>query len=171
MGSPAATSVPGVFRMPTTRVARGAVSTCSNSGTTNPDASRVAVTSPRVTCAVRTWSRRTDIYRGGRNDETAVAFLSSGEMIATARLEYSDSVFGHRDGSTLIARSQPPYESFEVLAEDRSNRLDGPCLFVYDDRVFAVGRYQPRRFWPWDAIGSAFTKKRTSLFEVTRTGL
>lgn len=117
------------------------------------------------------WERRSPIYEGGRNDETAIAFLASGEIISTARLEYSDSVFGHKDGSTLISRSLPPYETFDVLAEDQSNRLDGPRLFVWDDRVFAVGRYQPGETFLWQNMGSAFTRKRTSLFEVTRTGL
>jgi len=118
-----------------------------------------------------TWTRRARIHRGGRNDETAVALLPSGEMIATARLEYSESIFGHQDGSTLIAHATPPWEAFEVLVEDRSNRLDGPRLFVIGDRVFAVGRRQPREWGPIAKMGSAFSRKRTSLFEVTRAGL
>jgi hypothetical protein len=119
----------------------------------------------------RQWDKIADIYEGGRNDETAIAFLSSGEMVATARLEYSDSVFGHRQGSTLIARSFPPYGTFEVTAEDRLTRLDGPRLFTYEDRVFAVARYQPRTTMPWQMMGSAFTRKRTSIFEVRHDGL
>lgn len=75
------------------------------------------------------WERHSPIYEGGRNDETAIAPLSSGEIISTARLEYSDSVFGHEDGSTLITRSLPPYDTFDLIAEDQSNRLDGPCLY------------------------------------------
>ena len=117
------------------------------------------------------WTRYAEIYEGGRNDETAVAVLPDGTMIATARLEYSDSVFGHRDGSTLISRSMPPYRNFEALTEDNSNRLDGPALFVHDDRIFALARWQPKKRMPWQRIGSAFTRKRTALFEVTEEGL
>ena len=119
----------------------------------------------------RTWDKIADIHEGGQINETAIAILDSGEMIATARLAYSDSVFGHSDGATLIARSFPPYDSFEVTAEDKLTRLDGPRLFAYQDRVFAVARFQPRTAMPWQRMGSAFTRKRTSLFEVTSEGL
>jgi hypothetical protein len=117
------------------------------------------------------WLRHATIFSGSRNDETAVAILPDGTMIATARMEYSESVFGHVDGSTLIGKAAPPYETFEVLVEDRSNRLDGPRLFVWQGRVFAVARYQPRQDRPWARMGSAFTRKRTSLFEVREDGL
>jgi hypothetical protein len=33
-----------------------------------------------------------------------------------------------------------------------------PCLFVPEDRVFAVGRYQPRENLPWQNMGSAFIR-------------
>jgi hypothetical protein len=57
--------------------------------------------------------------------------------------------------------------------QSRLTRLDGPYLFTYHDRVYAVGRYQPDlgHSGPLTAQGSILARKRTSLFEVRTDGL
>jgi len=56
---------------------------------------------------------------------------------------------------------------------DRSpvTRLDGPNLFTYDNRVYAVGRYQPVVQGPFVWQGSILARKRTALFLVREDGL
>jgi hypothetical protein len=51
--------------------------------------------------------------------------------------------------------------------------LDGPYLFTYNNRVYAVGRYQPDlgQSGPLTDQGSILARKRTSLFEVRLDGL
>jgi hypothetical protein len=57
--------------------------------------------------------------------------------------------------------------------QSRVTRLDGPYLFSYHDRVYAVGRYQPDlgHSGPLTAQGSCLARKRTALFEVRQNGL
>jgi len=117
------------------------------------------------------WSLVSDIYNGDRNDETDIEFLPDGSMIATGRLEFSESILGHPQGSTLIATSKPPYDSWQVRAKSPLTRLDGPSLFRYQDRVYAIGRYQPVVRGPFSNMGSVFARKRTSLFRVNEDGL
>ena len=118
------------------------------------------------------WQKVSTIYHGDRNDETDIEFLPDGSLIATARLEFSeDFINGDPQGSTLIATSQPPYETWVVHKKDSLTRLDGPCLFRYNDHVYAVGRYQPIKDRPFSYPGSIFSRKRTSLFRVQESGL
>jgi hypothetical protein len=117
------------------------------------------------------WSILSEIYRGDRNDETDFEFLPDGRMIATARLEFSESWLGHPEGETLIAVSSPPFDSWHVTARSRVTRLDGPNLFAYHGQVYAVGRYQPVQRGPFSHQGSILARKRTSLFRVQEQGL
>ena len=117
------------------------------------------------------WIHVAQIYRGGRNDETDIEFLPDGRMIATARLEYSESLFGHPNGSTLIAVSDRSYQSWQPCVESKLTRLDGPNLFSWHGKVYAVGRYQPEVGGPFGWQGSAFVRKRTALFAVDESGL
>jgi len=117
------------------------------------------------------WRQLSEIYTGDRNDETDIEFLPDGRLIATARLEFSDSILGHPQGSTLIATSKPPYHAWQVQTKSRVTRLDGPSLFQHRERVYAVGRYQPVVGGPFSQMGSVFTRKRTSLFKVCEEGL
>ena len=111
------------------------------------------------------WSIVSLIYEGERNDETDIEFLPDGRMISTARLEGSGSFFGSDRASTLISVSAPPFESWSHTKSDVT-RLDGPNLFAYGGRTYAVGRYQPSRMGPFTKLGSIFGRKRTSLFSV-----
>lgn len=112
------------------------------------------------------WTEVSRIYTGEANDETDIAFLPDGRLLATARLEVkADSPFGHREASTLLATAAPPYRDWQCV-KSRVTRLDGPALFNYAGRVFAVGRYQPGRRGPLMRLGSMMSRKRTSLFLV-----
>jgi hypothetical protein len=117
------------------------------------------------------WTVHSPIHEGDRNDETAVAFLPDGQLIATARLEMSDSWLGHPEGATLIAVVAPPFEAWTPTARSTVTRLDGPALFAYRGRIYAVGRYQPRVGGPFSWQGSIFSRKRTALFLVEEGGL
>ena len=122
------------------------------------------------------WEIVSTINEGERNDETEIEFLSDGRMLATARLEYAyfaDGAFGDKRGATLITVSDPPYEDWSELIQSLVARLDGPYLFSYHDRIFAVGRYQPDlgKSGPLTDQGSILSRKRTALYEVRLDGL
>ena len=122
------------------------------------------------------WQMVSSIHSGGHNDETEIQFLPDGRLLATARLEYDswgDGMFGQLLGSTLITVSDPPYTTWTDLLESKVTRLDGPYLFTYHNRIYAVGRYQPDlgRSGPLTDQGSILARKRTSLFEVRLDGL
>lgn len=106
-----------------------------------------------------------------RNDETDIAFLPDGGMIATLRMEGSDSLFGDPKACTAITTSAPPYTRWSEPVSDFTTRLDGPALFTYNGRIYAAGRFNPYKPGPINYFGSIFAKKRTSLFLVTPTGL
>ena len=120
------------------------------------------------------WSIVSTINEGERNDETEAVLLPDGRLRATARLEYdeswADGAFGDPRGSTLVLESFPPYDSWKQLSESRLTRLDGPALFTWGGRTFAVGRYQDGTAWPAPQ-GSCLARKRTSLFEIRADGL
>ena len=122
------------------------------------------------------WQTVSTIHSGGHNDETEIQFLPDGRLLATARLEYDswgDGMFGQPLGSTLITLSDPPFTTWTDLLESKVTRLDGPYLFTYHNRIYAVGRYQPDlgRSGPLTDQGSILARKRTSLFEVRLDGL
>ncbi len=120
------------------------------------------------------WNIVASIYEGEANDETEIEFLPDGRLICTSRLEGNagaDSVFGSSNASTLIAISSYPYTNWSSYVKSRITRLDGPCLFSYDNKTFAVGRYQPGPRTPFTELGSVFSKKRTAIFLVEDNGL
>jgi hypothetical protein len=112
------------------------------------------------------WTRVSLIHQGEANDETAIEFLPDGRLLATARLEVTaDSVTGNANASTLLAVAEPPYERW-TYTKSEVTRLDGPALFSQGGRVFAVARSQPgSRRYP-TRLGSAWSRKRTSVFRV-----
>lgn len=122
------------------------------------------------------WEIVSQIYEGGRNDETEIQFLPDGRLLATARLEYAnfaDGAFGDKRGATLITVSDPPYETWTELTQSRVARLDGPYLFTYKERVYAIGRYQPDlgKSGMLTDQGSILSRKRTAIYEVRQDGL
>ncbi len=121
------------------------------------------------------WDVVSTIHSGDRNDETEIQFLPDGRLLATARLEHGEGegIFGHPAGSTLITTSEPPYTAWKPGIESLVTRLDGPYLFTYHDRAYALGRFQPNpgKAGPLTDQGSILSRKRTSRFEVRENGL
>jgi hypothetical protein len=116
------------------------------------------------------WNIVATINIGEGNDETAIEFLPDGRMICTARLEgIADSIFGNANASTLIATSSYPFTNWSSHIKSTVTRLDGPVLFSYENKTYAVGRNQigPRTYFT--ELGSAFSRKRTSLYLVNET--
>jgi hypothetical protein len=111
------------------------------------------------------WEVNSIIYSGDVNDETAVIFLPDGRLLATARLEVSGYYFGDNRGNTLIATSESPFMTWSYQ-HSTVTRLDGPALFSYNGRIYAVGRYQPGHKPFLFETGSILSRKRTSLFLV-----
>ncbi|MHA1271693.1 MAG: hypothetical protein ACTSPY_18015 [Candidatus Helarchaeota archaeon] len=110
------------------------------------------------------WSIVSTINEGFANDETALEFLQNGSIIITARLEgVSDTLFGSSSACTLIAVSNPPFINYSY-SRSYITRLDGPVLFSYNNKTFAIGRYQPGTRTMFTQLGSIFSKKRTSIF-------
>jgi len=103
-------------------------------------------------------------------DETAIEFLADGRLIAVTRFEAGGGVFGHPQAGTLLSVAESPYEKWTVVSLSRLTRLDSPTLFTYLEQVYAVGRRQPHISGPFGRQGSAFSRKRTSLFRVNVTG-
>lgn len=116
------------------------------------------------------WAPISQIYEGERNDETDFEFLPDGRIIATARLEGTGSEWGDARAGTLIAIAAPPYERWSYY-KSSVTRLDGPCLFLYNGRIYAIGRYQTTRAPRFVEQGGLYSKKRTSIFLVAESGL
>jgi hypothetical protein len=111
------------------------------------------------------WETVSYIWEGERNDETDFDFMPDGRILATARLEGHGGMSGDPTSSTLIAVAEPPYTQW-TYAKSYVTRLDGPCLFPYNGRIYAVGRYQASFFPRLLEQGGIFSRKRTSIFLV-----
>jgi hypothetical protein len=72
---------------------------------------------------------------------------------------------GDVTSSSLIATAEPPYQQWSY-AKSYVTRLDDPCLFPYNGRAYAVGRYQASFFPRILEQGGIFSRKRTSIFLV-----
>jgi len=105
-----------------------------------------------------------------RNDETDFSFYDDGTLISTQRLEYSENYHGDKRACTNITMSKPPYDTWVEVGKDYTTRLDGPSLFTYNNRVYAVGRHNPKTTM-CEHFGSLYTVKRTSIYLVTEKGL
>ncbi|WP_374689308.1 sialidase family protein [Promineifilum sp.] len=113
------------------------------------------------------WEHVSDIHEGDRNDETAGEFLPDGRLLATARLEGDDRAWhqGSHHAATLLAVAEPPYTEW-ATTRSLTARLDGPALFAYNGRVYAVGRFDPEGRDKWFGMSSLLGRKRTALYEV-----
>lgn len=117
------------------------------------------------------WTIVSQIWQGELNDETAIEFLPDGRLLATARLEgYIQFLQGDNLASTLIAVSAAPFESWNYTKSSLA-RLDGPYLFSFDNKTFAVARFQPDLDVLLYQQGSFFSRKRTALYLITEQGL
>jgi hypothetical protein len=88
-------------------------------------------------------------------------------MIVTARLEGDDRAWhqGSKHAATLIAVAEPPFTEW-ATTHSLTTRLDGPALFAYNGRVYAVGRYDPEGREKWYGMSSLLGRKRTAIYEV-----
>ncbi|HSV96037.1 MAG TPA: exo-alpha-sialidase [Spirochaetota bacterium] len=109
------------------------------------------------------WSPVSVIHEGDWNDETDIEFLPDGRMIATARLEGSDRWLGDENASTLIAVASAPYTGWKST-KSFVTRLDGPALFSYNGKTYAVGRHNPDPTGFFTYFGSILARKRTALY-------
>jgi hypothetical protein len=117
------------------------------------------------------WREVSRIYEGEGNDETDFEFLPDGRMLATARLEgRADTEWGSATASTLIAVAAPPYVEWS-RAKSTVTRLDGPCLFPYNGRIYCIARYQATKARRVAELGGMYSRKRTSIFLVEEDGL
>ena len=99
------------------------------------------------------------------NDETAVISCPTEGSWPRRGSRCPGYYFGDNRGNTLIATSPPPFTTW-TYNHSTVTRLDGPALFAYNGRVYAVGRYQPGcKSTPFET-GSILARKRTSLFLV-----
>ena len=112
------------------------------------------------------WEQVSVIQEGNGNDETDIAFLPDGRLLATTRLEVTpDTVLGNYDGRTGIHVAEPPYTAW-TAHESRLTRLDGPNLFSLDGQIFAVARYQPAPNGFLTRMGGVLSRKRTAIYRV-----
>ncbi len=115
------------------------------------------------------WEEVSQIYEGLKNDETAIEFLPDGRMISTARLEGTGNIFGDKTGCTLISVAEVPYKHWKSN-KSYITRLDGPVLFSYNEKIYALGRYQPKIGF-LTKHGSILSRKRTSVYLVEENNL
>jgi hypothetical protein len=116
------------------------------------------------------WETVSQIFEGERNDETDFELLAGGRILATGRLEGNGSGFGDSAASTFIATAAAPYKKWSIT-RSQVTRLDGPCLFPFNGRVYAVGRYQASFAPKLVQQGGIYSRKRTSLFAVNEDAL
>ena len=115
------------------------------------------------------WEEVGQIYEGLKNDETAIEFLPGSRMISTARLEGTGNIFGDETGCTLISVAENPYKRWKNN-KSYITRLDGPVLFSYNKKIYAIGRYQPKVGF-LTKHGSILSRKRTSVYLVEENRL
>jgi sucrose-6-phosphate hydrolase SacC (GH32 family) len=104
-----------------------------------------------------TWEKVSTIYSGEFTAETELAFLANKDILATLRVEGVEG-----DPRTLIAHSVFPYQTWDIVSS-HVTRLDGAASFTYHNRVFSVGRFEPK---PLFKMGSFLNQKRTSIFHI-----
>lgn len=115
----------------------------------------------------RQWQPVSEIVEGSSGDETDFEILEDGRILASSRLEgaRADAWFGDSEGATLLSLAAPPYTEWRQ-ARVTNARLDGPCLFRWGGRVFALGRYEPEPRGFLFQMGSILSRKRTALYAV-----
>ncbi len=115
------------------------------------------------------------ISKGRFINEPEIEFLPDGRLIASGRGDYLkgsvQQIIGIPQVSTVICVAQPPYTSWQETTETQLTRLDGPVMFNYNGRVYAIGRAHPYSGAIFPRRGAVLGKKRTAIFEVCPTGL
>ena len=112
------------------------------------------------------WAQVSVISSGERQSETAITFTPDGKIFGAIRLEGK----GNLPPATLIVSSSFPFQQWTRVRSEVT-RLDGPSIFAYHGLVFAIGRSEPPAGLVFGEQGGLFNKKRTSLYQVTTSGL
>ncbi len=114
----------------------------------------------------RVWSEVSVLYDGRDASETEIEILPDGRMLALVRIETAGAlVLGSDANATLLARSEPPYQSW-TRTRIGGERLDGPLLLSTSGGVFAVARRQPGARMALTRLGGLLSRKRTALYRV-----
>jgi len=115
----------------------------------------------------RRWEKVSTIARGRSVDETDIEILADGRILAVSRAEGSghDTWFGDPGGGTILSTAAPPYTEWSRVFVP-ATRLDGPCLFSWNGRVYAIARGQPGGRGCLFETGSILARKRTALYLV-----
>ena len=113
----------------------------------------------------RQWTHVSDVLAEGHVDETDFTFVGT-RIVAAARLEGIGPLpwLGDPRGGTVIATADPPYTTWSRTV-DLTARLDGPCLFTWQGRAYAIGRFDPMP--GGSLLGSVLSRKRTGLYLVS----
>ena len=104
------------------------------------------------------WIKVSTLLDGQGANEVDIEFLPDGRIIAIIRQEFGVDITG-----TIIAVSNYAYTNW-TYNQITYSRLDGPCLFSYNSKIYAVARWQPELDPFFQVLGSVFSKKRTSLY-------
>jgi hypothetical protein len=107
-----------------------------------------------------TWTAGATIYDVATDtpNETELAFMPSGRLLALVRLDGTDVELLGDEGPlrTKTCWASAPYTSFDCSTELDGERLDGPVALVHDGRLFVVAREHLQ--------GTG--RKRTTLYEL-----
>jgi hypothetical protein len=109
------------------------------------------------------WIKVSTLLDGQGADEVDIEFLPDGKIIAVIRQQLGASAIGNNELATLIAVSNYDYTSW-TFTQSMLTRLDGPSLFKKNNKIYAVGRWQPEVDIFLQLSGSLICKKRTSLY-------
>ncbi|PWB50460.1 MAG: hypothetical protein C3F13_16035 [Anaerolineales bacterium] len=115
------------------------------------------------------WQPVSTLRDGGGADESAIDFLPDGHLQAVTRIE-AGGLSGSRRAGTLLSVAEPPYTRWTQVYS-KVSRLDGPTLFSFAGKCYAVGRSQPYTGDWLNGQGSIFARKRTSLYRLDGAGL
>jgi hypothetical protein len=115
------------------------------------------------------------ISKGRFINEPEIEFLEDGRLLASGRGDYLkeslQQIIGIPTSSTVLCVAPPPYTAWQETAETQLTRLDGPVMFSYNKRIYAIGRAHPYSGALFPRRGAVLAKKRTAIFEVSPTGL
>ena len=112
------------------------------------------------------WSKVVEIPAGKGNDESSIIFMPDGRMLLTIREEYyPDNGIGHYKAGTILGVANFPYTEWN-LTHIPETRFDGPHMFMVNNRIFCIARYQPEMDLLLTQNGGIFSTKRTSIYEL-----
>ncbi len=113
------------------------------------------------------WNKIVEIPAGKGNDESSIIFMPDGRLLLTIRDEIlPDNGIGHYEAGTILGVSKYPFTEWN-LTMIKETRFDGPHMFIVNNRIFCIARYQPEMDVIMTQNGGIFSTKRTSIYELT----